>query len=82
MLHMMLIAQYNPRHPVMSHFTQLVWRSTARVGCASAICPRLMNNNVDFFPFPGVLLRIFFRSASSMYVNMTLPAIMLDSIRA
>jgi len=42
-------SQYNPRHPQMSHFTQLVWRNTARVGCASANCPRLMNNNVGVF---------------------------------
>ncbi|KIJ56982.1 hypothetical protein M422DRAFT_85976, partial [Sphaerobolus stellatus SS14] len=38
--------QYNPGKPIMSHFTQVVWRNTSQVGCASTTCPRLINNDV------------------------------------
>jgi hypothetical protein len=33
-----LQASYNPNDPQASHFTQVVWKSTTQLGCASAIC--------------------------------------------
>jgi len=41
---------YNPVHPVLSHFTQVVWKATTQVGCAVKQCkdlldPRLVGNN-------------------------------------
>jgi len=29
---------YNPKNPQPSHFTQVVWKSTTRVGCAFTTC--------------------------------------------
>ena len=31
-------ASYDPRNPVPSHFTQVVWKSTTKVGCAVHMC--------------------------------------------
>jgi len=32
------VSSYNPNNPQASHFTQVVWKSTTQLGCASAIC--------------------------------------------
>jgi len=32
------VSSYNPNHPVPSHFTQVVWKSTTKVGCAVRMC--------------------------------------------
>jgi len=32
------LADYEPKNPVGSHFTQVVWKSTTQVGCAQATC--------------------------------------------
>ncbi|OCH96011.1 PR-1-like protein, partial [Obba rivulosa] len=31
-------SQFDPTHETFSHFTQMVWKSTTQLGCASAIC--------------------------------------------
>ncbi|KAJ7293291.1 CAP domain-containing protein [Mycena rebaudengoi] len=31
-------SEYNPRNPQFSHFTQVVWKATTKVGCAVATC--------------------------------------------
>ena len=31
-------ASYNPNNPQASHFTQVVWKATNELGCASAVC--------------------------------------------
>ena len=33
------IDAYDPKNPEPSHFTQVVWKATTQLGCASAICP-------------------------------------------
>ncbi|KAJ7793335.1 PR-1-like protein [Mycena olivaceomarginata] len=33
--------QYNPKHPVPSHFTQMVWKATTEVGCAVKTCSNI-----------------------------------------
>ena len=30
--------EYDPNNPVASHFTQMVWKATTKVGCAEALC--------------------------------------------
>lgn len=30
---------YDRNNPIYSHFTQMVWRSTTKLGCAEALCP-------------------------------------------
>jgi len=32
------IADYDPKNPTYSHFTQVVWKGTTQVGCAVATC--------------------------------------------
>ncbi|KDE07416.1 hypothetical protein MVLG_02283 [Microbotryum lychnidis-dioicae p1A1 Lamole] len=32
-------SQFNCTNPVYSHYTQMVWRSTTKIGCAEANCP-------------------------------------------
>ncbi|KAF6766375.1 PR-1-like protein [Ephemerocybe angulata] len=39
-------SQYNPSNPVPSHFTQVVWKSTNKVGCAVQTCTGIFPNNV------------------------------------
>jgi hypothetical protein len=34
------ISEYDPRNPVDSHYTQVVWASTTEVGCGIARCER------------------------------------------
>ncbi|KAJ6474234.1 CAP domain-containing protein [Mycena sanguinolenta] len=33
--------QYNPKDPVPSHFTQMVWKATTEVGCAVNTCSNI-----------------------------------------
>ncbi|TFK30615.1 PR-1-like protein [Coprinopsis marcescibilis] len=32
------VSDYNPSNPQFSHFTQVVWKASTRLGCATAIC--------------------------------------------
>ncbi|KAF7303387.1 PR-1-like protein [Mycena indigotica] len=32
------VGDYDPKNPVPSHFTQVVWRGTTQVGCALTVC--------------------------------------------
>ncbi|KAH6917211.1 PR-1-like protein [Coprinopsis sp. MPI-PUGE-AT-0042] len=32
------VVDYNPNNPQASHFTQVVWKSTTRLGCATVTC--------------------------------------------
>jgi len=33
------VKDYNPKSPVPSHFTQVVWKNTKQLGCAFIDCP-------------------------------------------
>ncbi|KAF8238951.1 PR-1-like protein [Tricholoma matsutake] len=35
-------SSYNPDHPILSHFTQVVWKATTHVGCAVSQCKGLL----------------------------------------
>jgi len=34
--------EYDPAHPVYNHWTQIVWKSTTKVGCARSTCNDLL----------------------------------------
>ena len=38
---------YDPRHPVPSHYTQVVWKGSRQVGCAVHYCPMLTVANIE-----------------------------------
>jgi len=40
-------SSYNPAHPVLSHFTQVVWKATTQVGCAVKQCKGLLDPKIQ-----------------------------------
>ncbi|OAV87536.1 hypothetical protein PTTG_02614 [Puccinia triticina 1-1 BBBD Race 1] len=42
---------YDPNRPVYSHFTQVVWRDTSRLGCAVSTCSNLPGTPLQDAPF-------------------------------
>ncbi|TEB39193.1 hypothetical protein FA13DRAFT_455092 [Coprinellus micaceus] len=51
------VADYNPSNPRYSHFTQVVWKGTTGVGCASTQCNGMLGSGA------GDILRVQILSA-------------------
>lgn len=56
------VGDYNPGNPKPSHFTQVVWKSTQRVGCAVTTCGGIFGPNskaqyhvCEYFPAGNVI---------------------------
>jgi len=66
------LAQYDPKNPVYSHFTQVVWKSTTQVGCAVAKCSGIFDAKYGVcptVPSPGVKTDYLFdRQPAQFYV--------------
>lgn len=81
-------SSYDPNNPVASHFTQVVWKSTTQVGCATYTCPAgsifdasygVRTVSLTFVRRSNLL--ILCRLLNSLHASTTPPAIMTVNMR-
>lgn len=41
-------AEYNTTQPTFSHFTQVVWKDSTQLGCASAVCDQIFDEPATY----------------------------------
>lgn len=42
------VAEYNTTQPTFSHFTQVVWKDSTQLGCASAVCDQIFDEPATY----------------------------------